>query len=1794
MVANNERDNLLKIRVRVGDVAVMAIIDTGSQANLISERVFAASGLMRTEEPVMPMVGAFGGSGTCIGKLEWVPLYITTSQIKTWGSTIGVLKNPPFDMILGQTWITGNKVSIEQRPEGVYLSLIHKGKKVLINVCPNPKYLRRNESRKDEQDVEMYTILTREPHHREKIPLRGNPEYMKVRRGNDVQELCEIPAIKNRDAKTERLADTRMELRIRELDQSRHDEEGSRSKGRFVNDSRTEVDRRPSEKREPRRNENPTHYLVGEAKEHEADSGNEESEEEPDRGRGDYFSEEGDRESESDDEEESFEVSDNGSNDPRRLRVSRSPDTRQNEQGIESQLYDLIEDEEDPGGEKRQRNPDNKRTGRSRAREGGRDQEWLDPRWEWNGLGEDQHETRRIELVPLIRDTKDGKIRRSNDFQEIREAGKETIVGREPEFGKKVANARMELEKDRLDRTSKENLTRRKNERNRGESSDGDDEKLEQRPTGIMGRARKEKADESPASGEVIEHAARARIWQYLEKQYKRTGDDKTDNENQEDKKIDEGEDDGETENSRDIPRNLYTNWDRRYRRSIIRKESRMKSKEGEEESKRNVGLDQLEDQGRNQGEEREDEEEKPRQTKKQVILRGKIELSTKKQQSKIEDRSTEAVSDSENEGYKRKIVEEKDENLGRRKHFGDERVEGADKEEDAETEKDRKEGDPRKLTNWSYKEYHSLSEGDESEATEHGNYSPDDEISDDESDEEVQQRYLEQTDNVSEETEEESKLSFYHGKRSLKNKGAKEIRSPQDVRWERAAHSGSQLDVRSESGTLAMYRTPEETIRLIRTGVSEREQDKNSRQEGTRANMNPPSEDMKSDKRDNGRAVVDEQPTPIEPKEKEKETALIPTPLQKRKVKPEKEDEYPESRGRWSTRRRKLTFKADRKERKRWEEHIRLLDGKTKEKYEPPRILTLVAQTNAVKSPGSIRMEEEEIYVMDLNDSEYAGHGDQWIIHYDDTEERNGMYLMISHEDRRKKEWSVGRDDTSALENKWVREWTERICSAKNVSTINRRVRKKRSESESDASRNTRVQGNERNRDIEFEGKTRVQGKVSRNRIKERRIGLEELTNPSLYERYWHSGTLRPKTSLFINSAEQSMNVNAQSFYPRNSTHQQCDMANPTTSETLYPPFGLILPWNGVILVRTSVVALTKKVLSQGQQQITATIAGATTVVADPETLKKETYRGRATITFEEYPRDTAAGVPHPNEEALEATWRAIFNPYRPPPGLATAPPPPNPRLGTVPLPGLGNTNQEVSVRGVRDGRIKKYSPKSRKQNFACTSPIPTIGVGTPKDPIDVDEATAFIEMAIAHANPANPPSYSPANSKQKTLSSQEGMDAPSEEALEDMEEWVSRLERELEEMEEDDLPTTQDIASSVGSSVGDGYPSFAELAGAKRPDNPEPPELPYPEDIQHTTDSPMADDFNGLKEKGELREGRDYGPAIPDDRDKLVFLHMKAQKQDESGVWQPLLTTAQPGAEPISPLALDGLQTSPTPDSLPDLVPISDTTASSRSFDGEEPTLTQAIFEETLKETPNWKKLVDIMTKEITVVESKIKEVDDLLKAYFPDPYKIPTTRPPWTAPYATWTVFNALEAVVADQKTFAYNKAKDLEAFHGEFEGYRDGMTEQLDRRFNGLKHSSNAKMDAKVDGLEEWIAEVRNEGRTLGKQLGEDRAKWEKTQQLLNLVQIDFGRTIRDSHGSIVSLIGTNTTNLEKQINVICDIIGIPRIAPSTAKMLEAEETVTKDPRKVSTGKEKTGYADSSKYFSPTKYYTGLAF
>ena len=141
------RDDLLKMRVYLGDTAATAIIDTGSQLNLIREDVFTASGLVRTEESTVSVTGATGDGDTCIGMIPEAEVYISSGKIMTLGPEIHVVETAPFQVLLGRPWLTLNGVSIEERVEGTCVALEVDGKRYVINVSPNPEFIRRNGGR---------------------------------------------------------------------------------------------------------------------------------------------------------------------------------------------------------------------------------------------------------------------------------------------------------------------------------------------------------------------------------------------------------------------------------------------------------------------------------------------------------------------------------------------------------------------------------------------------------------------------------------------------------------------------------------------------------------------------------------------------------------------------------------------------------------------------------------------------------------------------------------------------------------------------------------------------------------------------------------------------------------------------------------------------------------------------------------------------------------------------------------------------------------------------------------------------------------------------------------------------------------------------------------------------------------------------------------------------------------------------------------------------------------------------------------------------------------------------------------------------------------------------------------------------------------------------------------------------------------------------------------------------------------------------------------------------------------
>ncbi|KAJ7104378.1 hypothetical protein B0H15DRAFT_942371 [Mycena belliarum] len=110
---------LIKVEMETGDQTVCAIIDTGSQLDVVRADV-AALKIRRTVDMQLAtnMSDANGGSGQLQG-------WIKDVEFKCGGATttsdLWVSQKAPFELLLGRPWQRGNLVSIDEREEGTYL-----------------------------------------------------------------------------------------------------------------------------------------------------------------------------------------------------------------------------------------------------------------------------------------------------------------------------------------------------------------------------------------------------------------------------------------------------------------------------------------------------------------------------------------------------------------------------------------------------------------------------------------------------------------------------------------------------------------------------------------------------------------------------------------------------------------------------------------------------------------------------------------------------------------------------------------------------------------------------------------------------------------------------------------------------------------------------------------------------------------------------------------------------------------------------------------------------------------------------------------------------------------------------------------------------------------------------------------------------------------------------------------------------------------------------------------------------------------------------------------------------------------------------------------------------------------------------------------------------------------------------------------------------------------------------------------------------------------------------------------
>ncbi|KAI0371197.1 hypothetical protein BV20DRAFT_909024, partial [Pilatotrama ljubarskyi] len=117
-------NQLIRLTMECNQRPVSFIVDTGSQLNIISEKV--CKSIVRrpiNTAKAITMNDANGGTGKLLGLVEDVPLKL--GHVRT-PIDAYVAENPPFPGLLGRPWQVAHKIGIEERDDGTYLTFPNK------------------------------------------------------------------------------------------------------------------------------------------------------------------------------------------------------------------------------------------------------------------------------------------------------------------------------------------------------------------------------------------------------------------------------------------------------------------------------------------------------------------------------------------------------------------------------------------------------------------------------------------------------------------------------------------------------------------------------------------------------------------------------------------------------------------------------------------------------------------------------------------------------------------------------------------------------------------------------------------------------------------------------------------------------------------------------------------------------------------------------------------------------------------------------------------------------------------------------------------------------------------------------------------------------------------------------------------------------------------------------------------------------------------------------------------------------------------------------------------------------------------------------------------------------------------------------------------------------------------------------------------------------------------------------------------------------------------------------------
>lgn len=114
------RGDLIYINTEINGRKIRAIYDTGSEINILNTAIYRQGlGLPADMDHVTNLRDANGGLGTLQGIIHSVPIEI--GSIKTIG-TVLLNEKAPFELLLGRSWQSENRVGLIERADGTYLT----------------------------------------------------------------------------------------------------------------------------------------------------------------------------------------------------------------------------------------------------------------------------------------------------------------------------------------------------------------------------------------------------------------------------------------------------------------------------------------------------------------------------------------------------------------------------------------------------------------------------------------------------------------------------------------------------------------------------------------------------------------------------------------------------------------------------------------------------------------------------------------------------------------------------------------------------------------------------------------------------------------------------------------------------------------------------------------------------------------------------------------------------------------------------------------------------------------------------------------------------------------------------------------------------------------------------------------------------------------------------------------------------------------------------------------------------------------------------------------------------------------------------------------------------------------------------------------------------------------------------------------------------------------------------------------------------------------------------------------